>query len=98
MRDNKLFDRMKIAYRFIRYGKGCSRIMVCEQCGSVIIVPISEEPLKYKLINDKTHVDQVWSEYVQCCKCGAVCKEIQLWNFAGDPLGIDKDLTVKKGD
>ena len=85
MRDNKLFDRVKIAYRFIRYGKGCARIMECGKCGSVIIVPISEEPL-----------DQVWSEYVQCCKCGAVCKEIQLWNFAGDPLGIDKDLTVKK--
>lgn len=98
MRDNKLFDRIKIAYRFIRYGKGCTRIMKCGKCGSVIIVPISEKPLEDKLINDKMHVDQVWSEYVQCCKCGAVCKEIQLWNFAGDPLGIDKDLTVKKGD
>lgn len=98
MRDNKLFDRAKIAYEFIRYGKGCSHTMIREQCGGAIIVPISEEPLKYKLINDKTHVDQVWSEYVQCCKYGAVCKEIQLWNFAGDPLGIDKNLTVKKGD
>ena len=49
-------------------------------------------------IKDGYQIDQVWSEFSQCQKCGAVCKEIQLWNFDGDPLKIDKEITVKRED
>lgn len=96
MRDNKILQRIKVAYRFVRYGKGNVRIMTCGKCGSMLVKGISENSIEDTYIRDGVHVDLLWSEYSQCIKCGAVCKEIQMWNFEGNPQKIDKDLIVKR--
>lgn len=96
MRQNKLFQRMSVAYNLIRYGKGKCRIMTCGKCGSICILPISEHPGESSCINEDRHIDLIWGEVVQCMKCGAVCHEIQCWNFEGDPAKIDKGFVVKK--
>lgn len=96
MRENKLFQRISVAYNFVRYGKGKCRIMTCGKCGSALIVPISEHPGESSCINGDRHIDLIWGEVVQCMKCGAVCHEIQCWNFEGDPTKIDKGFVVKR--
>lgn len=96
MRRNSLWDRIKVSYNLIRYGRGKIRVMTCEKCGSIYIQPISERPVEERYIKDSKHIDVVWSEFDQCMKCGAVCEEIQFWNFEGDPLKIDNNLIVKE--
>lgn len=70
--------------------------MTCEKCGSILITPISDSPGECEIIDEERHIDKAWTEYIQCRKCGAVCKEVQFWNFDGDPLKIEKDLKIKK--
>lgn len=96
MRENKFLQRIRVAYNFVRYGKGKCRIMTCEKCGSVFIRPISEQAEEGQLIDDKRQIDVYWSEVDQCMKCGAVCQEIQLWNFEGDAKKIDDGFVVKE--
>lgn len=96
MRRSNLWDRIKISYNLIRYGRGNIRVMTCGKCGSIFIRPISEHPAEEEYIHGDKHIDSVWSEFNQCMKCGAICKEIQLWNFEGDPLKIDSTLVVKE--
>ena len=40
MRKNRLIERLAVAYKFVRFGRGMCRIMTCGQCGSVYIRPI----------------------------------------------------------
>lgn len=96
MRESKLLQRISVAYNLIRYGSGKCRIMTCGKCGSICILPISEHPSEQKHIDEERHIDSVWSEVIQCMKCGAVCQEIQLWNFEGDVNKIDKGFVVKE--
>lgn len=98
MRTNDLKSRIRAAYNIVRYGRGHFRMMTCGKCGSIIIHRISENEVNTNFFKDGYQIDQVWSEFSQCQKCGAVCKEIQLWNFDGDPLKIDKEITVKRED
>lgn len=96
MRENGIFQRISVAYNFIRYGRGKCRIMTCSKCKSICIVPITEHLKESSLIDEEKHIDLIWSEAVQCMKCGAVCYEIQCWNFEGDITKINKGFTVKK--
>ena len=98
MRKSNIFQRFHVAVNFLRYGKGNCRLMTCGKCGSVFIHPISEHPAEGQLINNEKHIDIFWSEVDQCCKCGAVCQEIQLWNFEGDVLKINKDFIIYNKD
>lgn len=96
MRKNGLFQRISVAYNLIRYGRGKCRIMTCGKCGSICITPISERPGETSCIDEERHIDLSWGEVVQCMKCGAVCYEVQFWNFEGNPTKIDKGFTVKE--
>lgn len=96
MRASDLLQRIHVAYNFIRYGRGKCRIMTCGKCGSICIVPISEHPGESSYIDDEKHIDLVWGEVVQCMKCGAVCHEVQMWNFEGDPTKLDKGFVAKE--
>lgn len=96
MRKNKLIQRILVAYRFIRYGNGKCRIMTCGKCGSILISPISVHPTESKCYDETRQIDLIWSDFNQCMKCGAVCQEIQLWNYEGDPTKIDKRVTARK--
>lgn len=96
MKTASLWDRVKIAYRFVRYGKGNVRIMTCGKCGNAIISPISEHPSESEYIREGKHIDLVWSEFSQCRNCGAVCQEIELWNFEGNPAKIDNSIMIKR--
>lgn len=88
MRSNTLGKRIKIAFNFVIYGKGKCRIMTCAKCGSIKIVPISNELAKTGYEKGNFDIDSIWMEYVQCMKCGAVCEEIQMWNFGEKPEKI----------
>ena len=96
MRASDFLQRISVAYNLMRYGSGKCRIMTCGKCKSICIVPITEHPEESSLIDGDKHIDLVWSEAVQCMKCGAVCHEIQCWNFEGDITKINKGFTVKK--
>lgn len=96
MRTSNLIARMKIAYSFLRHGKGICRIMTCEKCGAISIIPISKKPGKTEIKDEQHQIDCAYTEIVQCLRCGAVCEEIQLWNFDGNPEKIDKGLKPKE--
>lgn len=91
-----LKDRLYTAYNLIRYGKGKIRCMSCGKCGSIIIKSISEKPAEIEWIDEKHQVDQMWIDLVRCRKCGAVCKEIQMWNFDGDVYKVDPYIDADK--
>jgi hypothetical protein len=94
MSKSGLIERIRCAINFVIYGKGKCRIMTCGKCGKILIYPISDE-ITTKIMDDKRHIDLLWSQVDKCKICGAVCEEIQLWNFEGDPLKIDPTLEVK---
>lgn len=96
MRSDRLLERIRVAYKFLRYGKGMCRIMTCGKCGSVYIKPISKDHVETSHIDAGRHIDQIWSDVCQCMKCGAVCYEIQFWNFEGDPSKIDEGFIIEK--
>lgn len=85
-------ERIKIAYNFIRYGRGKVRIMTCEKCGGMIIQSISDHPVTGQWINETRHVDQMWVDIYRCSLCGAVCQDIQLWNYKGDIQAVDPSI------
>ena len=70
--------------------------MTCGQCGSVYIRPISEHPMESSHADGERRIDLIWSELSQCVKCGAVCHEIQCWNFDGDPTKIDEGFVARQ--
>lgn len=70
--------------------------MTCGKCGSIIIKSISEKPAEIKWIDEIHQVDQMWIDLVKCRKCGAVCKEIQMWNFEGDVYKVDPYIDADK--
>lgn len=85
-----LTKRVKAGIALIFFKRN-ARIMVCGHCGSTFIVPISnsiEEPYS----DDKRKIDQYYAQYSLCKSCGAVCYEIQTWNYSGniDELGFHK--------
>ena len=94
MRKNTVWQRLKVAYNLVVYGKGKVRLMTCGKCGGITIVPISLKPYESDYSEDGLHVDLVWIEFTRCLKCGAVCQEIQMWNFAGNPEKLNKNITV----
>lgn len=94
-RKNTLFQRIRAAATFVVCGRGKVRIMNCEKCGGMVILPITAAPNKSSYITDTKHIDATYSEFVQCARCGAVCEEIQLWNFSGDPKKINPDIRYK---
>lgn len=98
LRTSDFIQRLGIAYRFLRYGRGKCRIMACSNCGSVFIKPISEKPAEMSFSDQDRYIDLIWSEIDQCMNCGAVCQELQLWNYDGDPCKINKDITIIKED
>ena len=72
MRKNRLIERLAVAYKFVRFGRGMCRIMTCGQCGSVYIRPISEHPMESSHAGGERHIDLIWSELRQSVKCVAV--------------------------
>ena len=96
MRKNRLIERLAVAYKFVRFGRGMCRIMTCGQCGSVYIRPISEHPMESSHADGERRIDLIWSELSQCVKCGAACHEIQCWNFDGDPTKIDEGFVARQ--
>lgn len=96
MRASDFLQRISVAYNLMRYGRGKCRIMTCGKCKSICIVPITVHPEESSLIDEEKHIDLVWSEAVQCLKCGAVCHEIQCWNFDGDITKVNKRFIVKE--
>lgn len=96
MRASGFLQRISVAYNLVRYGRGKCRIMTCGKCKSICIVPITVHPEESSLIDEEKHIDLVWSEAVQCLKCGAVCHEIQCWNFDGDITKVNKGFIVKE--
>ena len=95
MRKNTLWQRIKIACNFVIYGKGLVRIMTCGKCGKQTIVSITQKSFESTYIKGDKHIDLYWSDFNQCLKCGAVCKEVQMWNFEGKAEKIDNNITVE---
>ena len=83
MRKNRLIERLAVAYKFVRFGRGMCRIMTCGQCGSVYIRPISEHPMESSHTDENRHIDLIWSELSKCMKCGAVCHESSAGTLRG---------------
>lgn len=83
MRKNNFLTKLKIASRYLLDSKHSSMVMTCENCGGALIIPISKGTAK-PWIDNVIHADMTWTQFVQCEKCGAVCREVQLWNYAGD--------------
>lgn len=96
MRKNQLFKRIIVAYNFVRHGKGNVRIMTCQKCGSMLIKPISKTPNEGAYLKNGRHIDAWWAEFSQCQKCGAVCEEVQLWNFDGNPQKINPHVIIEQ--
>lgn len=94
MRNNRFFQRLSIAFNFVIYGKSRCRIMTCGKCGAQTIVKVSDA-VSEKYIDEGKQIDLLWSEFVQCEKCGAICQEVQMWNFSGDPYKIDSNINLK---
>lgn len=74
---------MKIASNYLFDRKNSAQVMICENCGSALIKPISKGTAK-PCIDNAVHADMTWTQFMQCEKCGAACREIQLWNYEGD--------------
>lgn len=81
MRENKLLQRIKIAVRFILYGKSGVRIMTCGNCGSINILPVENTAIDEEIEPDlaEAYVKRKWREVNVCQKCGAVVVERQYW-------------------
>lgn len=91
MRDVTFVSRLRTAYCYIRYGKNAC-VMTCGRCGKTFIKSITKHPVETTVINDFHHIDLLWSDVCQCLNCGAVCQEIQAWNFEGEPTKINPEL------
>lgn len=98
MRSSTLWNRLKTACQFVIYGKSNAQLMTCGKCNRICITTISSKPLVSDHITESKHIDLYWAQFVQCRHCGAVCEEVQLWNYAGDVLQIDDNITVGKRD
>lgn len=98
MRKNNWLKRLELAIKFVRYGSGKCRIMSCGKCGSIAIRSITKKPIETQCINDKRHIDMVFADFNECLHCGAVCYEVQQWNFEGDveKIGTGVIASVKK--
>lgn len=96
MRINTLLKRIQIAFNFVVYGHGKARVMSCGKCDSISITPITKEPFKSTYMENGKVIDCYWSEFTKCLKCGAVCKEVQMWNFAGEPEKLSDNITYEE--
>lgn len=94
MRSSTLWDRLKTACQFVIYGRSNTQFMNCGKCGRISISSVSAKPLVTNHITEDKHIDLYWAQFVQCRHCGAVCEEIQLWNYAGDVGKIEDNVTV----
>ncbi len=80
MRTNNIFTRIRYSFYFIFGMKRKVRIMTCECCGSTFIVAI-ENSCK-RGVSEENGIDLYWVESCKCLKCGATCREFQMWTFA----------------
>jgi len=92
----KLLQRIAIAYRYIRYGKNIGMVMACGKCGGTYIRRISDKPQETRWIDENHHIDLIWTDLSRCMHCGAVCWDIQGWNFEGDPGKISAGFVKKE--
>lgn len=87
MRKNNFLKRFKVGID-LAFKKKNARLMTCSNCDSTDIMPISnslEEPFSTKEVK----ADMMYIQFSKCRKCGAVCKEIQLWNHLGNVGELD---------
>lgn len=81
MRTDNLLRRIKIAIRFVLYGKAGVRIMTCGKCGSINISPAErtaiDEEIEPELAEE--NVKRKWREVDVCQNCGATVVERQYW-------------------
>lgn len=94
MRTTTFFNKLRVAYWYVCYGEKV-RVMTCGRCGKTFIKSITEHPVETTVINDSCHIDLLWLDVCQCLNCGAVCQEIQAWNFEGEPTKINPKLKWK---
>ena len=91
MRKNTNFiKRIKVGCNFILKKKN-ARVMTCGNCGTTDLISISnalEEPFESKNIK----ADLLYVQFSKCRNCGAVCKEIQLWNNSGNVKELDDKI------
>lgn len=86
-------NKIKLVYNFVFKNKNI-RIMTCGSCGNTNIVPISnsmEEPY----VTNNINADILFIQFSKCNNCGAVCKELQLWNKNGNVKELDKNVIIK---
>jgi hypothetical protein len=92
MRENNFSRRLKAGMSLI-FKKKNAMIMVCEQCGGTNIVPISNA-LQIPFTVKDVKSDIAYLQFSKCSKCGAVCKELQLWNFGGKAEELEPKIKV----
>lgn len=80
----------KVCIHFLFFEKN-ARIMTCGNCDSADIVPISNS-IEWSYHEKERTIDSGYGQYSICRKCGAVCYEMQAWNFNGNvhELGFHK--------
>jgi ribosomal protein S27AE len=94
MRNNFNFlKRFKKGILFI-VKKQNARIMTCGKCGSTNIIPISNS-INKPFNNNNIKADSMYVQFSICKKCGAVCKEFQLWNYSGNIRELDSTVNIK---
>lgn len=81
MRGNSFIKRLRPAINFIIHGAGGVRIMTCEKCGSINILPVTGTSDYAEIIPDlkEQNVRRIWRETNICKHCGAYVMELQYW-------------------
>jgi CO dehydrogenase/acetyl-CoA synthase alpha subunit len=91
MRNKSAFIKRFMIGMNLAFRKKNARIMTCGNCNSTDLIPISnalEEPFSTENIK----ADLMYVQFTKCRKCGAVCKELQLWSNSGNVYDIDPKL------
>lgn len=87
-----LLKRVKIGIGFVIKKKN-ARVMNCGNCGGTDLISISNA-LEQPFIGEDIKADLLYIQFSKCRKCGAVCKEIQLWSNSGRVEVLDNKIKV----
>ena len=77
---SKFIEKMKLAMYILVHGTNSHmRVMTCAKCGCVNIQEIPGSTLEGT--SKDMDIDYYFEQHDKCLKCGAECREVQIWNY-----------------